>query len=412
MKFFRKHTLLTRTLWMLFFLIILLVGQAITLPGIDPAVAHVALEKQTYLQFLGVAVGGQFSVPTLFTLGLGPYMTGLIIWQAIAALDLDSVNRLSINQTGYIQKLITLVLAFLQAYPILQYVQPALETVYFGNTEVPTDLINFGAVLILVAGAMFTVFLGNLNNDKGLGGISMMILPGVLMGLPKTLQVGWGNFDYKLTTPHLIIAVIVTLVVIIALVMLLQIELRIPLQKPLMEGSGSKSYLPFKLLIAGAMPFMFSSTLFMLPRNLVQGSYDVSHSGFGKWVLLLTDQQTILGIINYGVIIMILTYAFGFITVQPLRLTKQMKENNEYIFQVFPGSDTSSYLLKRFFTMATFGGLALVIMALIPLIIGLHVSGIANYTLYIGSVAILVTLIKVLWDQILALYSKNRYRIF
>ncbi|KRN78874.1 preprotein translocase subunit SecY [Fructilactobacillus lindneri DSM 20690 = JCM 11027] len=389
-----------------------MLGQAVTLPGIDPTVAHVALEKQTYLQFLGVAVGGQLSVPTLFSLGLGPYMTGLIVWQAVTSLDLESVNRMSINQAGYIQKFITLIIAFLQGYPVLQYVQPALEPIYIGNTQVPTSIISFGAVLVLVAGAMFTVFLGNLNNDKGLGGISMMILPGVLMGLPKTLQVGWGSFDYKLTAINLIIAGIVMILVIIILVMLLQIELRIPLQKPLMEGSGSKSYLPFKLLIAVAMPFMFSSTLFMLPRNLVQGNYDFSQTGLGKFILLMTNQQTGLGIVNYGIIIMLLTYAFGFITVQPLRLTKQMKENNEYIFGVFSGSDNSKYLLDRFFTMATFGGLCFVIMAVIPLIIGLKYPGIANYTLYIGSVAILVTLIQVLWDQIRALYSKNHYRIF
>lgn len=89
---------------MFLLLAILLIGQAIILPGINPEIAHAALAKRTYLGLLGISVGGQFKLPTIFTLGLGPYMTGLIVWQAISALDLEGINRLSLSQTGYLQK--------------------------------------------------------------------------------------------------------------------------------------------------------------------------------------------------------------------------------------------------------------------------------------------------------------------
>ncbi|USS87767.1 preprotein translocase subunit SecY [Fructilactobacillus hinvesii] len=412
MKFLRKHLLLTRVLWTLALLTIFLIGQSIIIPGIDPAVAKAALKQQTYLQMMGVTIGSQLQVPTLFSLGLGPYMIGLIVWQAIIALDLDWVNRLTVNQTGYIQKVISLSLAFLQGIQMLGYLSPALVPVVFMNMTIPTEWVQFGVLMILIAGTMITIFMGNLNAEKGLGGISILILPGVLLGMPRMLQAGWQTLNYKLTVPHLITAGIVSLVVIVILVMLLQIELRIPLQRPLMEGSGSASYLPFKLLLAGAMPFMFSSTLFLVPRGLLASNAALRSNWFAQFIQSITNQTTVAGIINYGVIILLLTYGFGFITVQPLRLSKQMKENNEYILDVFPGHETTSYLMRCFWLMATLGGLCLAVIALIPLLLGLKWPGIANYTIYIGSLAILITLIQGMWEQIRALYSKEHYRVF
>ncbi|USS93661.1 hypothetical protein M8332_02085 [Fructilactobacillus ixorae] len=412
MKFLRNHLLTSRICWTLLILVISILGQDIIIPGIDPAVADAALSKQTFLQMLGVTVGGELKIPTLLSLGLGPYMIGLIIWQAVSALDFDWVNRLTVNQTGYIQKTITLILAILQATQLMLYLKPALVPLVLFNQQLPLSVSQMGVVIILVAGAMFTVFLGNENTEKGLGGISVLILPGVLIGLPRALQFGWEDSNYSLTLPHLLVAGVVTVIVIIILVMLLQIELRIPLQRPLIEGTGSKSYLPFKLLVAGAMPFMFSSTLFLIPNELIEANSRLHSSGFSNFVHTITDQQTGWGIINYGVIIMLLTYLFGFITVQPLRLSKQMKENGEYILNVFPGTATTEYLVKWFLIMATFGGLCLVVIAVIPLIIGLKWHGIANYTVYIGSVAILVTIVQGMWEQINALYSKYSYRVF
>ncbi|USS88649.1 preprotein translocase subunit SecY [Fructilactobacillus cliffordii] len=412
MKFLRKHLLTSRIVWTLLILVISILGQDIIIPGIDPAVADAALSKQSFLQMLGITIGGELKIPTLLSLGLGPYMMGLIFWQALAALDFDWVNRLTINQTGYIQKIITLMLAILQAYQLVFYLKPALVPITVLDHSLPLLVSEIGAILILIAGAMLTVFLGNVNAEKGLGGISILILPGVLIGLPRALQAGWQDLNYPLTVPHLLTAGLVTLVVIILFVMLLQIELRIPLQRPLIEGNGSQSYLPFKLLVAGAMPFMFSSTLFLIPNELIESNGTLRASHLAKFIHLVTNQQTVAGIVGYGVIIMLLTYIFGFITIQPLRLSKQMKENNEYILNVFPGMATNDYLLKWFLVMATSGGLCLVVIAVIPLIIGLKWHGIANYTIYIGSIAILVTLIQGLWEQIRALYSKQQYQVF
>ncbi|EKK20619.1 preprotein translocase subunit SecY [Fructilactobacillus florum] len=410
MKFFRQHDLLQRGLVMFLLLAILLIGQAIILPGINPEIAHATLAKRTYLGLLGISVGGQFKLPTIFTLGLGPYMTGLIVWQAISALDLEGINRLSLSQTGYLQKIITLVLAILQSSQIVRYLQPALVSgTQIGGFSFNKTFVSASAMLILIAGSMLTVFLGEFNADKGLGGISVLILPGIILGLPQLLQKGWKLHHYPLTHYHLLVAAGLTLLVVIIFIMLLQIELRIPVQNPFLIDAGRQSYLPFRLLVAGSMPFMFSATIFTLPRSIFKSSLD--HNG-GHWLLQLTNPQTGIGILMYGIVLMFLSYAFGLITIQPLKLAKQMKENDEYLINVFPGVYTSRYLMQRFLGMATIGGFCLVGLGVTPLIIGLYAPGFENFTLYFGSVVILITIMQSLIDQVRALYTRQQYQIF
>lgn len=412
MKFFKTHDLLTRSLWMLFFMAILIVGQNIILPGLNPALAKASLKSQTFLQMFGIATGGQFTLPTIFSLGLGPYMTGMILWQAVTSFDFDFVKRLSKNQAGYFQKVITLLLAIAQSYQITKYLNDSLVGITFMGVHYGKNITSLMISFVLVAGSMLTVFLGDLNSDKGLGGISALIIPGIILGTPALLRTGWGDETYALTPNHLIIAGIVTVILTIIFIMLFQIELRIPVKKPMLEGNGSESYIPFKLLIAGSMPFMFSSTLFMVPRGIIQGKQSFYDSDIGSEILMLTDYHTLTGIITYGLIILILTYAFGFITVQPLKIAKQMKENNDYIVNVFPGEPTKKYLMRRFMVLGTLGGICLAIIGIIPMLIGQKIHGVANYTLYLGTVFILITVMQALIDQVSALYTKKNYHIF
>lgn len=412
MRFLNKHDLLRRVLRTVVILVVFLLGQKIILPGINPAIAKTALHQQTFLQMLGVVVGGQFNLPTLFSLGMGPYMTSLIVWQAVTSLNWDPINHLSVSQVGYIQKTVTLILAILQGILIVRYLRPALVSFTLFGMRADLDQASMLATFTLVVGAMFSVFLGEQNADKGLGGSSMLILPGILLGLPNLLASGWGKQNYPLSQDHLLIAFFATILFVSLFVFLLKIEVQILVRRPLLEGPTQQSYLPFKLLIAGAMPFMFSTTLFMLPRNVIEGNSQIKDTHFGQMILKITDYQTLPGIAMYGLTLIMLTFVFGFITIQPLRLAKQMKENNEYIYNIFPGDETERYLMRRFVIMAFLGGLCLAVLGMIPMILGIKSPGLANYTMYFGSLAILVTLIQVLADQVSALYSKNHYYLF
>ncbi|MBM7616677.1 preprotein translocase subunit SecY [Weissella uvarum] len=405
----KQHDLLKRVSWALLIVSVYLLGQSITLPLIDPAVAKASLANRTLLQTFGVMTGGQFTLPTLFTLGVGPYMTGMIIWQAISALNLDGVNHLSQRQVSYIQRWLAVGLAVLQGIQIVYYTKSALLPFPFGGGVTVTMVI---VLATLLAGTMFSIYLGDLNAQYGLGGMSLLILPGIILGLPKTLTAGWGNPNYSLTNEHLLVAIGLTVIVLFILEALMHAERHLPVERLMMEGDLTHSYLPMRLLTAGAMPFMFSMSLFMLPQTLF--NHRAKYVDWMQALLHLTDYRTWGGVFMYALVLMFLGYAFGLISIQPGKIGKNMKETGDYFINVFPGEQTNNYLFREFFILTTFGNLFLVVLAILPMALAIVYKqpGWANFTPYFGSLAILISIMDNVIAQFNALREKGMYRLF
>ncbi len=407
---FKHRDLIKRVIWSMIIVAIYLLGQKIILPVIDPAVAKESLSRQTVLQNFGVLTGSEFKLPTLFSLGIGPYMTGMIVWQAVTSLGLDSISHLSQRQVSYIQKWIALGIATLQGIQLTYFIRPSLMKLpILVDSKMASMMI---VMLMLLAGTMLAIFLGDWNAQHGLGGTSMLILPGIIMGLPNAISSGWGKYNYKLTPDHITVIAIVTVIALILLIPVMHAERRIKLERPMLEGKLTKSYLPIRILSAGAMPFMFSMSLFMLPRTML--SPETADTQWGQLLWHLTDYHSWTGIVTYAFLLMFLGYAFGLITVQPGQLAKNMKETGDYFLNVFPGDDTSSFLFRHFIAIVTFGNLFLVILGVTPLVVSLwtHDRAMANYSAYFGSLSILVSIMDNVVNQFRALYQKNTYRLF
>lgn len=407
-----KHReLIRRVGWSLLIVAIYQLGQKITLPMIDPAVAKASLEGRTLLQNFGILTGSQFTLPTLFSLGIGPFMTGMIIWQAISSLGLDAISHLSQRQVSYIQKWIALGLAALQAIQIVYFIKNALITLpIFGNSKMATMAVVY---LMLLSGTMLSIFLGDLLSQHGLGGSSLLILPGVILGLPNMITSGWGPFNYSLSHSHLVTIGLVTVVVLYILEFLMHTEQRLKVQRPMMQGDLTESYLPLRILSAGAMPFMFSMSLFRLPR-MIFSTPKAANTPMGEFFLNITDYHSWAGVLTYAIVLMFLGYAFGLITVQPGQLAKSMKESGEYFLNIFPGEQTTSFLFRKYFVVTSFGNIFLVMIGVAPMILSMifHDRGIANYSAYFGSLAILVSIMDNVAGQFKALYQKNDYHLF
>ncbi len=408
---FKNRDLTKRVGWSLVIVMIYVLGQKIILPVIDPSVAQASLENRTLLQTFGVMTGSQFNLPTLFSLGIGPYMTGMIVWQAITSLGLDSIEHLSQRQMSYIKKWIALIIAILQALQIIYYIQNALINFPYLGGGKTVAMILVG--LFLVAGAMLSIFLGDFLAQRGLGGSSLLILPGILMGLPRMLNAGWGELTYNLTQDHLIIAGIVTVAVLFILEGVMNAERHFQVQRPMLEGDLKNSYVPLRLLTAGAMPFMFSSSLFRIP-SMILTTKNMQESEWGKFLLHITDYHTWAGVITYALVLCFLGFAFGLITVQPGQLAKNMKESGEYFLNIFPGDDTAAFLFRRFSIITMLGNLLLIVIGVTPLILAIlwQQPGLANYSVYFGSLAILVSITDNLVKQYRALSQKNNYRLY
>ncbi|USS91371.1 accessory Sec system protein translocase subunit SecY2 [Fructilactobacillus carniphilus] len=387
------------TLWLL---IIFELGSLILLPGFAPRNYVNSVLQNSYINVVSGNFGSQITVPSLFALGMGPYMTALIIWQTIASISEKTTQRLSQKAVGTIQKLLTLIFAILQAvmtaFLFLKY-----KPDYFGYSEA---LFYLFILMILVAGAMLIVWMADLNAKFGIGGTSIFIIPGLIKSLPNVLNSGRTEPLHFSILGWLIVLLIVLAFVYIS-VFMNNSETRIEIQRININNRLTNSYIPIKVLVSGAMPFMFALSLFSIPSILfaqsnLETSFLTTLFSFHNWQ----------GIFTYGVIIVILGYGFAFVNFQPSNIAKSLKKSGDYIMDVTPGITTEKYLTNKLFIMAFLGNVFMLAVALIPLIIGLFYGPATNFSFLFGSILILVTMLDGIFQEIKALLIKNQYQIF
>ncbi|MCI2172286.1 SecY family transport protein [Schleiferilactobacillus perolens] len=394
--------------WSIFLVTIYLLGQQIYLPNVDIFSATQSLQEVPFLQALSLTTGSQMGLPMILSLGMQPYMTTLIVWQAITSLDLDSMRQMSQKRTGHIQRVLAVLLGSIQALSFVYFMGDSFLPEYIGPTNI--NITPIVAVIMLVAGSMFTMWLADENSQRGIGGTVTLIIPGLIAGLPTALQRGLGNTTFSLTRQHLVIIAVITVIFIIVAVYLNHAELRLPLQQPMIENRFTDSYLPIRLLISGGMPFMFSMSVFSFPTYLLNGHATITP--FEQTLIRWFSFQHWEGIVTYGIIVVVLGFAFGYISLQPVTVSRQLKESGDYFFDIAPGKDTTKFITRHFLYLTIWSSVFLLLIGTTPLIIGLSVKGAANFSQYLGGLLILVTLLESIIEQARALWNKNRYQLF
>lgn len=398
-----------RIAWTALLLMVLELGRQIVLPGMDASQAEQALRNNTLMKLFGNVTGGQMSSPTLFSLGVGPYMTSMILWQAVTLFNSEGIQNLPEEVSGFFQRLITLIIAILQGFQMvytLRKILAATPIAKIFGTQAAFVLI----ILMLVGGAMLVAWMADVNANLGIGGLGMMIVPSLATSLPSMLTTGLGIGDrFEYTTVNIVILVIVTLIFVSFTVYLNRAEMRLPLQRPLVENDYAGSYLPIRFLTSGAMPFMFSTSIFMIPTYLI-----TANNQNQPWARFINDYLTydnLTGIIIYGAVIVFLGYAFAFVNFLPTDVAKNLRNSGDYFYNVAPGDATEQLLIRRLMFMTFFGNCYLVFVAITPLLVGLNVSGYANMSFYFGNLMILITMIDNVIEQVRALANKNNYSL-
>ncbi|MBF0015058.1 accessory Sec system protein translocase subunit SecY2 [Enterococcus casseliflavus] len=402
-----QKELIRRIIASFFLLFIVEIGKHIQVPFF---ISEKIPEESTslILKFLATSTGGNFTVPTLFSLGMGPYMTALIIWTTISMIDTESIGNLSTKRIGYIQRSLTLLFAILQSCAlVLKFRSSMIDQKAIGGSIV---LLFLGAVLLLTAGGLFVAWLADINIDKGIGGQSLFIVPGLLMNIPAMLISGQTE-SVHLRQNFLIGLVMVTLVFIYLTLFLYNAEYRINIERTGIDSRFNNSYIPIRLLPAGAMPFMFAVTVFSMPQLLLLNE-KWGDTGFSNFITTYFSFNNVRGVFTYGLILYVLGYGFSFINVRPYDIAKNLKETGDYILNVAPGKQTERYILKRLSTVALLGNSYLVIVSMIPLLIGLQNQIISNLAFYFGSIFMLIIILETITNEIRFLFSRHTYRIF
>ena len=370
-----------RLLITLLFTAIYRFGSFVVLPGIDPAKLG-QLQSQTrggLMSLLDMFSGGAFSNASIFALGIMPYISASIVMQllAVAVPYFQKMQREGESGRKRIQwytRVLTVGILFLQAPSYLLNLQSQASSSLASGISWSVFIIP--ATIILAAGSMFILWLGERITDKGVGnGISLIIMIGIIARLPQAFMQEVGSRFTAISSGGLVMFIVEILIlyaVVCAAILLVQGTRKVPAQyaKRLVgnkQYGGARQYIPLKLFAANVMPIIFAQALMFIPLALVRYQSDNA-----SWVVQnLLNTKSLLYNSVYVILIIAFTYFYTAITLNPTQMAEDMKRNNGFIPGVKPGHDTAEYIDTVMTRITLPGSLFIAFIAVMPALAGL-----------------------------------------
>jgi preprotein translocase subunit SecY len=335
-------------------------GSFVVLPGVVSSALEANIGNQSPNDLLGlinVFTGGAFNQASIFALGIMPYITASIIIQLLG-FAVPYFQRLQQHEgesgrkkLNQITRLLTVAITLVQGGGYLTYIN-SLGAV---STEVSPGVFWFSNIIILSTGTVFAMWLGERITAKGIGnGISLLIMIGIVASLPSALifelqsQLAAGGFIVFL------VEMVFFFLVVLATVLLVQGVRKIPLQfakravgraGAALPAAGNRDYIPLKVIAAGVMPIIFAQALMFLPATIGQFAMgddaEFASSGFLRQ---LTDFTSLPYNIIYFILIVLFTYIYTALIVNPQNYAEYLKRQNAYIPGIKPGNSTAEYI--------------------------------------------------------------------
>jgi len=365
-----------RLLTTILFVMIYRFGSFVVLPGIDPS-ALTALKAQTsggLLALLDMFSGGAFANASVFALGIMPYISASIVIQllTIAVPYFQKMQREGESgrrKMNQFTRYLTVGILLLQGPSYL--VNLSVQLAQAGSALPGGFLFTASSTLILCGGSMFVMWLGERITDKGIGnGISFIILVGIISRFPGSLIKEFASRlgDAGGGLVMFLFELIFLLVVIAASIMLVQGTRKIPVQyaKRVVgnkQYGGVRQYIPLKINAAGVMPIIFAQAIMFIPITLVGFSNSESMRGF---VGAFMDNTGFWYNFVFGLLIVVFTYFYTAITINPTQMAEEMKRNNGFIPGIKPGKRTAEYLDLIMSRITLPGSIFLAFIAIMP----------------------------------------------
>lgn len=373
-------------------------GCYVVLPGVNPD-ALTAMKSFTadgLMQLLDMFSGGAFSQASIFALGIMPYITASIVIQLLGMV-LPSFQKMQREGESGRTKLnqytryLTVVILLLQGPAYLFNLKYQIAAAG-GNVEMGFWMVVY-MTIVLAAGSMFIMWLGERIDQKGVGnGISFIILIGIIARMPEAfLQ----EFIQKFSNAAggglvlFLLEIIVLLAVIAGAVLLVQGTRKVPVQyaKRVVgnkQYGGARQYIPLKVNAAGVMPIIFAQAIMFIPLTVI--CFKEGQSGFFG---AMTDMYGWTYNIVYFLMIVAFTYFYTAITVRPAQMAEDMKRNNGFIPGIKPGKPTIEYLDSIMSRITLPGSIFLGIVAILPAIA--HVLGMnRQFSQFFGGTSLLI----------------------
>jgi preprotein translocase subunit SecY len=399
------------TFWLL---LIYRFGTYVTLPGVDPNQLQDTAKQASegLLGLVNMFAGGAFARGSIFGLGIMPYISASIVVQLLtmAVPTFQKMQkegedgRRKINQ---ITRYLTIAITAVQSIGFLINLKSTSPQAVLSIThpEVISDfMFMLTSVIILTASTMFVLWLGERITDKGIGnGISLIIMIGIIARLPFALK---DEFNFKIGESGgglviFLIELAVLFAVIMAVIMLVQGVRKIPVQyaKKIVgnrQFGGVRQYIPLKVNAAGVMPIIFAQALMFIPSTVAQFFPD--YEAAQGIVATFVNPGSLGYNLTFAVLIIVFTYFYTAISVNPTQIADDMKRNGGFIPGVKPGSATASFIDDVMSRITLPGALFLAVVAILPGLAGvLNIN--SQFAQFYGGTSLLI-LVGVVLDTL------------
>ena len=371
---FKIEDLRKRLIYTCLLILIYRLGCYVVIPGIDPnllgegsALAN-QMNSNGLLGLLNVFSGGAFANAAIFALGVMPYITASIIIQLLGMMVPAVQKMMKEGESGRRKmnqwtRLLTIGVLALQgpAYVANLYHQVP-EAFVYGNTVI----FSIYATIILIAGTMFVMWLGEKITDKGIGnGVSLIIMIGIVARLPHALL---AELSARLNTSTgslimIIVELVLLFLVFMATIAVVQAVRKVPVQyaKRIVgnkQYGGVRQYIPLKMNAANVMPIIFAQALMFIPM-LFAGVAP-------KFAGAFADMTGVWYNLTLAVLVILFTYFYTAIIINPQQMADDMKRNNGFIPGVKPGKSTVTYIDNIITRITLPGSIFLAIVAILP----------------------------------------------
>ena len=417
----KNKEIMGRIVFTIMILFIFRLGAQVTVPGVtipDTSVLNNYLNGNNALSLMNLLGGGTLQSFSIFALGVSPYITAQIIVQLLSTDVLPALTELK-RQGQYGRKKIematrylTLMLGAVQAYGIIKTMQ-ASDYISFATADIEV-LTYIYIIVVLLAGTMLVMWLGDQISTKGIGnGISMIIFAGIVSSLPSQMTGAWNMW----CNPYIqargegetiagifqFLLYVFAYLLIIAFVTFIELSKRkIPVQHSGKGGGQTQSmarasFLPIKINSAGVIPVIFASSILMAP-SVIMAFVDSENGANAPWLGIFSTSTLFdnggwympWGLIIYIILIVAFSFFYANLQINPQQLAENFQKNGSYIPGIRPGNETERYVRKVLNRITVIGAIALAFIAALPPV--LTMTGVfgGNQSLALGGTGLII----------------------
>ena len=402
MKRFFSSIAVKKGLGTLFLLFIYVLGSRITLPFIDLNSRDFLGGATAYLAFSTAITGGNLRSLSIFSVGLSPWMSSMILWQMFSFSKRLNLASGSTEVQDRRKMYLTLTIALIQSLAL------AVNLPIKDNYN--TLLVLILNTILLIAGTFFLIWLSDINSVIGVGGSIVILLTSMIIYIPQDIV----QSIQKLGIPMWIVEILGAMGIVFAYLIAIfyRARYRIPVNKIGLH-SRFKRYSYFEIMLnpAGGMPFMYVMSLINLPTYLFLLLQLVNpENTVYQHIIFQYATGKPLWIYTYIATLFIFSIAFAFVNISGERVAERMKKSGEYIYGIYPGEDTSKYINNLVFKFAIVGGIFNVLFAGLPMLFVLMDEQLLRVSMIPGLFMILSGMIFNIKDEIRALKLNETYK--